>query len=167
MWFRKEKYMNNEDSFTKMIREMGKAGGQFFLDFKKLEDATEYDYDLSVAIGYHGSRLELSIRCVYDTYVKYKDTSNFTWSELTNNPKIEEEMIDHLKYMSIKLREQKTKDIIKIIKKANYFIEEKNNINIRVSGYTFDCITEKFYNSKIEDKGLGIKNFLKVLYDMI
>lgn len=60
-------------------------------------------------------------------------------------------------------KEHKTKYCIELLQSRLHLVEEKANGHIRVSGCDFWCTTEKFYNPRTGEKGMGLRNFIEMI----
>ena len=58
-------------------------------------------------------------------------------------------------------KEQKAKDIIKILQDRMHYVTIHPNGHIKVAGWDFWCTSEKFYHGKTGIKGQGLRKFIK------
>lgn len=59
--------------------------------------------------------------------------------------------------------ELKVKKCIELLESRFHMVEVKANGHIRVCGCDFWCTTEKFYNPQTNEKGVGMRNFIKMI----
>jgi len=60
-------------------------------------------------------------------------------------------------------KQTKTDDAIALLKGRLHLVEVKKNGHIRVNGCDFWCTSEKFYNPKTDQRGTGLRNFIKMI----
>lgn len=58
---------------------------------------------------------------------------------------------------------KKVNKTIELLERRNHLVEQKANGHIRVSGCDFWCTSEKFYNPKTGEKGIGLRNFIMMI----
>lgn len=60
-------------------------------------------------------------------------------------------------------KDLKTKQTIELLTSRFHLVEVKANGHIRTCGCDFWCTTEKYYNPKTNEKGVGLRNFIEMI----